>query len=186
MSKYAAVLELDAKLVNLDLPGWSQGELPEESNLLQTMYYYGPMNCREHGESRTSPRPFNTPLMYTSQLDYISIEGKNQSDRREHDYSLPSPRFFAQAIIDDANEPQNSRYGRSFVAAYEGTRAIVSLHAKQCDAFPSEMARLFYAWTNPFCALVRRVVTAGRFTMPMSHPARSCSRPSSCSARDAR
>jgi hypothetical protein len=46
---YAKILSVDERLMQLELPVLSKGKPPVNGDLLATMYYYTPMNCREHG-----------------------------------------------------------------------------------------------------------------------------------------
>jgi hypothetical protein len=46
---YAKVLSVDERLMQLELPVLSKGKPPVDGDLLTTMYYYTPLNCREHG-----------------------------------------------------------------------------------------------------------------------------------------
>ncbi|KAI8996651.1 fungal-specific transcription factor domain-containing protein [Trametes punicea] len=71
--------------------------------------------------------------------------------------------FFAQAIMDNPNDPMRSPYAPSFLAGYRSACALLSSLREQFALFPSQIARFWVLWTHAFsaCVMMGSVVTRG-------------------------
>ena len=63
--------------------------------------------------------------------------------------------FFAQAIIDQPENPLKSQHAPSFLAVYRASSTVLKAISQQFDMWPTATSKFWGLWTSAFTAGVR-------------------------------
>lgn len=132
--KYSAVIELDRKVRDMELPKYAQQAPLAGAGLAEAMKHYMPLNYRNYGWSSSS-RKF---LVTESGLVLVYIHRC----------------FFAEAVSNNPTDPMRSQFAPSFLAGYRGACEILNNLRIQFDLFPAQIARFWVLWTHAFSSSV--------------------------------
>ena len=148
---YATIMELDRKVREFPIPEYAAhaassvaGPVPtiatENLSVSESMGRFTMGNAREVRKSRSF----------------------SATDKRSHVVVSPPVllyihrSFFAQAIIENPENPLKSQYAQSFLAAYRASSTILRTIGAQYTQFPDICARFWTIWMYGFSAAVRR------------------------------
>ena len=149
---YATIMELDRKVRDFPIPEYAAhaaslvaGPVPtiateellssSDSTRRFTMIY-----TREVRKSRSFSTPDNRSRIVVSPPVLLYIHRS----------------FFAQAVMENPDNPLKSRYAPSFLAAYRASSTILRTIGAQYTRFPDLCARTWTIWMYGFSAAVRR------------------------------
>ena len=148
---YATIMELDRKVREFPIPEFPAQAAssvagpvptiaPEDMSIYESMGRFTMSNAREVRKSRS----FSAP------------------DKRSHVVvSLPvllyiHRSFFAQAVIENPDNPLKSQYAPSFLASYRASSTLLRTIVAQYTQVPAPCARFWTIWMYGFSAAVRR------------------------------
>lgn len=136
--KYSAIIELDRKVRDLELPKYAQRAPQPGAGLAEAMKYYMPLNYRNFSQSFVPLQILHTLILTENDLVLVYIHRC----------------FFAEAVSNNPTDPMQSQYAPSFLAGYRSACEILSNLRVQFDLFPAQIARFWVLWTHAFSSSV--------------------------------
>lgn len=134
--KYSAIVELDRKVRDMELPKYAE-QLPKEgADLAETMKHFMPRNYRHLSKCHSPQSTIEVILEFVLALLYIHRC------------------FFAEAVSSNPTNPMNSPYAPSFLAGYRSACELIGMLRTQFDLFPKQIARFWVLWTHAFSSSV--------------------------------
>lgn len=138
--KYSAIIELDRKVRDMELPRYAQRAPHPGAGLAEAMKYYMPLNYRNFSQSLVRLQIPRTVIPTENDNDLVLVYIHRC--------------FFAEAVSNNPTDPMQSQYAPSFLAGYRSACEILSNLRVQFDLFPAQIARFWVLWTHAFSSSV--------------------------------
>jgi hypothetical protein len=148
---YATIMELDRKVREFPIPEFAAHAassvagpvpttVPEDLSIYESMGRFTMTNAREVRKSPSFSSPGKRSHIVISLPVLLYIHRS----------------FFAQAVMENPDNPLKSQYAPSFLASYRASSTLLRTIVAQHTQFPDLCARFWTIWMYGFSAAVRR------------------------------